>query len=166
MYRTRAGDDEWNLRTFWRGLFGYIFARWDPRVDGQLRQDLKLWDATTGALLRTVKGTRTGSRRLRSRPTAPKCSRQLRQDAKAVERSDGAVAAYLRGAHGRGLLCCLLARRHPCAVGKLRQYGEARMHRGCAHPAQLHGGGDQRTHAHVRIDIAAAVGNHIPPWRR
>ena len=74
-----------------------------PVLSGSCDKTLKLWDAATGELLRTFEGTRVGSRRWRSRPTA----------AGAVGQRDNTVQA-VGGGHAAS--CCAPSRATRIAV--------------------------------------------------
>ena len=64
-------------------------------LSGSEDKTMKLWDAATGALLRTFEGHGSGSARLRSRPMAPRAVGQRRRYAEAVGRGYGRAAAHL-----------------------------------------------------------------------
>ena len=92
---------------------------------------MKLWDAATGALLRTFEGH---SGAVLSVAFSPDGTRVLSGSGdKTLKLWDAATGALLRTFEGHselGHLGCVLARRHPRAVGQRRRHTEAV---GCGH---------------------------------
>ena len=94
-------------------------------LSGSDDKTVKLWDATTGALLRTFEGH---ADRVNSVAFSPDGSRVLSgsgdRTVKLWERPRARSSAPSRGTQ-TGSVGCVLARRHPRAVGQRRQDAEA-----------------------------------------
>ena len=111
-----------------RGAFGFGQCRWRSRpmaaaccrAAGTRR--IKLWDAATGALIRTFEGHSDGVTSVAFSPDgAPRAVGQLGQDGQAVGRRHGSADPHLRGALRSGHFGGVLARWRPRAVGQRRQ---------------------------------------------